>query len=185
MGMPAAAPAQQPVAADPYSHPGYAPPPFIPPSAFVPPPQSGRSSGAVAFILGLFPGLGAVYNGEYNKALIHIVIFASIIFGLTSDLSDGVMVVLSLLLAGFVFYMAFDSMRTAQAKIAGIPSTDPLEHWSRGKPIGPMILIGLGALFLLNNFHFFDFFRIRLDRMWPLVMIGVGILMFRNRVGRH
>src|SRR5262249_15437181 len=30
----------------------------------------------LAFILGfLFPGLGAVYNGQYNKVLIHIVVF--------------------------------------------------------------------------------------------------------------
>src|ERR1700736_6315572 len=32
----------------------------------------------VALVLGFVPGLGAIYNGEYNKAIIHIVIFGAI-----------------------------------------------------------------------------------------------------------
>jgi len=140
------------------------------------------SNASVAFVLGLFPGLGAVYNGEYNKALIHIVVFASMIVGLNSDLGDGATTALALLLAGFVFYMAFDAMRTAQARGIGQTQVDPLENWSRERPIGPIILIGLGALFLLNNFSWFSFYRVQ--RLWPLVLIGAGILMFRNRLGR-
>src|SRR5277367_4273815 len=113
----------------------------------------------VAFVLGLFPGLGAVYNGEYNKALIHIVVFAAMIVGLNSDIGDGATTALGFLLAGFVFYMAFDAMRTARARLDGAPTPDPLESWSKNRPIGPMILIALGAFFLLKNFGFFDFFR--------------------------
>ena len=88
---------------------------------------------------------------------------------------------LGIFLGGFVFYCAFEAMRTAQAKLAGtaVPS-DPLESWSKERPIGPIILIGLGALLLLNNFRFFDF--IRLGRFWPLILIGVGFYMFRNRL---
>ncbi len=148
------------------------------------PAQAARapSSGApvVAFILGFFPGLGAVYNGEYNKALIHIVVFAAMIVGLNSDIGDGPSVALSLLLAGFIFYMAFDSMRTAKAKLAGEVPADPLESWSKNRPIGPIILIALGALFLLNNFEWFSFGRVL--RFWPLILIGVGLMMFRNRL---
>jgi hypothetical protein len=123
-----------------------------------------------------------VYTGEYNKALIHIVVFASMIVGLNSDLGDGATTALALLLAGFVIYMAFDAMRTAQARSIGQTQVDPLENWSRERPIGPIILIGLGALFLLNNFSWFSFYRVQ--RLWPLVLIGAGILMFRNRLGR-
>ena len=37
---------------------------------------------AVAFILGFaVPGLGAIYNEEYNKAMIHVLIFGGIIVG--------------------------------------------------------------------------------------------------------
>jgi len=170
----------------PGARPAQAPPPvagYAAPAGAVPPavPQKSVSSPGVAFILGFFPGLGAVYNGEYNKALIHIVVFATMIVGLSSDIGNGATVALSLLLAGFIFYMAFEAMRTAKAKNLGETPQDPLEDWSKNRPIGPIILIALGLLFLLNNFHVFDF--IQIGQFWPLVLIAVGILMFRKRLG--
>ena len=153
--------------------------PGVPPPA--PVPGRSTSSPGIAFVLGFFPGLGAVYNGEYNKALIHIVVFAAMIVGLSSDIGDAANTVLGLLLAGFIFYMAFDAMRTARAKNLGETPADPLESWSKDRPIGPIILIALGLLFLLNNFNWFPFYR--LGRLWPLILIGVGVLMFRNRLG--
>jgi Domain of unknown function (DUF5668) len=144
------------------------------------PPTRSAHNPAAAFALGLFPGLGAVYNGEYNKALIQVVVFAAIIVGLNSDLGDGPETALSLLLAGFVLYMGFDAMRTAKARNLGETSVDPLESWSKERPIGPMILIAMGALFLLNNFGVFSFFHIH--RLWPLILIAVGVLMFQNRI---
>jgi len=165
-----------------------APPPppgatyFAPASGIpVPAAQHSTSSPAVAFILGFFPGLGAVYNGEYNKALIHVVVFATMIVGLSSGMGDGPTTALALLLAGFLIYMAFDAMRTAKAKNMGETVADPLENWSKNRPVGPIILIGLGAIFLLANFHVFDFFNF--SRLWPLVLIAVGVLMFRKRLG--
>ena len=146
------------------------------------PPVPSKGNPGVAFLLGLIPGLGAIYNGEYNKALIHIVVFAAIIVGLSSDVGDGGEVALAFVLVGFVFYMAIDAMRTVKARNAGETVQDPLESWSKTRPIGPLLLIGLGGLFLLNNFGFFDFFRVR-QLFWPLVLIGVGVLMLRNRVG--
>jgi hypothetical protein len=142
------------------------------------------SSPTVAFFLGFIPGLGAIYNGEYNKALIHIVVFAALIVGLSSDPDGGAAVALSLLLGGFVFYMAIDAMRTARARLEGAPAPDPLENWSKNRPIGPMILIALGAFFLLKNFGFFDFFRVR-EFFWPVILIGAGLLMLRNRLGNQ
>lgn len=173
IGIPGAVPA---VASNPASPDTFAVPPL--PAT----PRIGGNPG-VAFFLGLFPGLGAVYNGEYNKALIHIVVFAAIIVGLSSDPGDGGALTLSLLLAGFVFYMAFDAMRTARAKSLGEPTADPLESWSKNRPVGPIILIALGALFLLNNFDWFPFHFIW--RLWPLILIGVGILLFRNRLSNR
>jgi hypothetical protein len=154
------------------------------PGTLPPPPPSARPGGSpgVAFVLGLFPGLGAVYNAEYNKALIHIVVFVAMIVGLNSDPGDAAETVLSLLLAGFILYMAFDAMRVAKARNLGETPADPLESWSKNRPVGPIILIGLGILFLLNNFNWLPFWRI--GRLWPLVLVGVGVLMFRNRLGR-
>ena len=145
-------------------------------------PRRGGSP-ALAFILGfLFPGLGAVYNGQYNKALIHIVVFATLVLGLSSDLDGGFKAALGILLAGFIFYVAFDSMHTAQAQRRGEVVADPLQSWSKGRPIGPIILIVAGVLFLLDNFDLLPFYRI--ERFWPLILIAVGVLMFRNRLGR-
>lgn len=135
----------------------------------------------VAFVLGfLFPGLGAVYNGQYSKALIHIVVFATFILGLSSDMDGGMKAVFGILLGGFIFYMAFDAMHTAQSKQRGETPVDPLESWSKERPIGPIILIVLGAIFLLHNFDWFPFYR--LVRFWPLILIIAGGLMFRNRL---
>ena len=135
----------------------------------------------VAFILGfLFPGLGAVYNGEYNKALIHIVVFATLVFGLSSNMDDPMKAVLGIMLAGFIFFMAFDAMRTAQAQQRGEVSVDPLQNWSKERPVGPIILIVAGAIFLLNNFDLLPFYRI--ERFWPLVLIAIGVLMLRNKL---
>jgi Domain of unknown function (DUF5668) len=186
VGIPAPSPAANP-AATPYtaapSPYASVPPPVARPGPPVPPPTHAGGSPSVAFLLGLFPGLGAVYNGEYNKALIHIVVFAAMIVGLSSDLGAGADTALGLLLSGFIFYMAFDAMRTAKAKALGETSVDPLETWSKDRPIGPIILIGLGVLFLLNNFSWFPFYKI--ERFWPLILIAVGVLMFRNRLGRR
>jgi len=135
----------------------------------------------VAFILGLIPGLGAIYNSEYNKALIHIMIFAGIILGLSSDFGQGLTPIFVLAVVVFPFYMAIDAMRVARARATGEQLSDPFEAWTKNRPIGPIILIGLGALFLLNNFGVFDFFRVR-QIFWPVVLIGVGFLMLRNRV---
>jgi hypothetical protein len=151
--------------------------------AFANAPRRGGSHPTAALLLGFVPGLGAIYNGEYNKALIHIVVFAALIVGLNSDLGDGPETAVALLLAGFIFYMALDSMRTAKAKITGEVVADPLESWSKDRPVGPIILIAMGGLFLLNNFGFFSFFQIH--RFWPVILIAVGVLMFRNRMGSH
>jgi len=154
--------------------------------AVPPPPAPPRLGGnpGVAFFLGLFPGLGAVYNGEYNKALIHIVVFAAMIVGLNGDMGDGADVALSFLLAGFVLYMAFDAMRIAKARRLGENPTDPLESLTKNRPVGPIILISLGVLFLLNNFDWFSFHRVgRL--LWPLILIGVGVMLFRSRLGNR
>ena len=187
MGVPSVTP--PPPAANPYAAPGYAPPAFVPPTASQTAVPPARPAGAIAFILGLFPGLGAVYNGEYNKALIHIVIFTALLVGLVSaadadDVSVGAVITMALLLAGFEFFMAFDAMRVSQAKGSGPVVSDPLTDFSKNLPLGPVVLIGVGALLLLSNFRVFEFFHLSLSRLWPLILIGAGVLMFRNRTGQ-
>jgi len=153
------------------------------PGAFISPgpPQRQSNAPVVAFLLGFIPGLGAIYNGEYNKAIIHVVVFGAIILGIASDLGEGIQGLLIFALVVSPFYMAIDAMRSAKARATGQPLADPFENWSGQKPLGPIILIGIGALFLLNNFGFFEFFRVR-QIFVPLLLIGVGFFMLKNRM---
>jgi Domain of unknown function (DUF5668)/B-box zinc finger len=147
----------------------------------VPPPTPGNGTPVLAFLLGLIPGLGAIYNGEYNKALLHIVIFAGIILGISLGLGDAVQALLICALVVFPFYMAIDAVRTLKARQSGVAYQDPLENWTRQRSFGPILLIGLGVLFLLKNFGFFDFFRFR-EIFFPLVLIGIGVWLLRSKI---
>lgn len=175
----------QPATVTPVWNAGQPAPPALPgmPPTLPAVPANPEGRAAVAFLLGLIPGLGAVYNGEYNKAIVHVLIFGGIIVGLTGVFGDNLTGFWVLALIGFVFYMAVDALRTARAKQTGQPVSDPFQTWAGNRAMGPILLIGAGALFLLNNFGFFDYFRVR-QIFWPLVLIGVGFLMLRNRVQR-
>jgi hypothetical protein len=71
---------------------------------------------ALAATLGFIPGLGAVYNGEYVKGLVHIAIFAGIIAILNSPTSDSLQAFFGIGLACFYFYMPIEAYRTAKLK---------------------------------------------------------------------
>jgi hypothetical protein len=47
--------------------------------------------------------------------------------------------------------------------------------------VGAIVLIGLGVLFLLNQFGWWQFHW--LGRMWPLILIGLGVWLFIRRFG--
>lgn len=174
---------EPPAASSPYSAP-YTAAPAAPvygsPGAL--PPAGRRNSPALAFILAfVFPGLGAIYNGQYNKGLIYIAILASLILGITTGLGEGIEPVLGIMMAGLYFYSAFEAMQTAQAMNRGETPSDPLESWSKDRPVIPIILIVLGSLLLLGRFGIWE--HLRLGQFWPLILIGAGLYMFRNRLG--
>jgi len=146
--------------------------------------RPGSASPVLAFILGFIPGLGAVYNGEYNKAIIHIVIFAGLIMGITGAFGEGLEGFWITGLVAFIFYMPIDALRTAKSRQTGEPLKDPIEMWSARQPLGPIILIGVGVLILLHNFGFFERFRIG-QFFWPGVLIGIGFVLLRKRMGEQ
>ena len=69
----------------------------------------------LAGLLGFIPGVGAMYNGQFVKALAHVLIFA--VFVSLSDKSF----VFGLLVAAWVFYQVFDAAQTAKARRDGLP----------------------------------------------------------------
>jgi len=152
--------------------------------ALPPASQPGATTGAhpgTALALGFIPGLGAVYNGEYVKALIHVAVFGGIIAALSSDLPGELDAFLGIALGCFYFYMPIEAYRTAKARQAGQPQPPDLVQSEGHKPIGAIILIGLGVLFLLANFHLLshDWF----SKAWPvgLILLGAWILMDRMK----
>jgi TM2 domain-containing membrane protein YozV len=90
----------------------------VPPYTAVPPQPvpTNEPSPALAAILGLIPGVGAMYNGQFAKGIAHLAIFAILI-----SLSDDVNGIFGLFAAGWVFYMAFEAYHTAIARRDGLP----------------------------------------------------------------
>lgn len=229
------------------------------PRPYVPPPMGGPSPGLAA-VLGAIPGVGAMYNGQFVKGLIHVAIFAVLVS------MANIYWVFGWFVAAWIFYQMFDAFHTAKARRDGDPLPDPLglnelSHailsggrpmqgpvppgsqqapsqappqsapnqatyqvppqgvpyqnpyqsspyggtyppppgaagpgfppippippmhpacWQRRAPVGAVILIGMGVLFLLGQFqwfswHFFQYF-------WPLLLIGLGVWMIVNRL---
>lgn len=150
-----------------------------------PAPSASTSSGhpGVALALGFIPGLGAVYNGEYVKALIHLIIFAGIIAALNTDLPSSYYAFLGIALGCFYFYMPIEAYRTAKARQLAEPLPPDLAQRQGRTPMGAIVLIVLGVLFLLANFGLLH--KEWLIKGWPigLIALGVWILMERMKGG--
>jgi hypothetical protein len=134
---------------------------------------AGGRSPAVATMLGFVPGLGAVYNGDYTKALVHVCMFIATVAILSNSNSDTVHVVFGLGLPAFILYMVVDANRTAKANLLAPSRPDSDALTFKARTIGPFVLIGIGVIFLLQNFHAFELDNL-IDRWWPLLLIGVG-----------
>ena len=146
------------------------------------PPAPGMGpSPLLAFFLGFLPGLGAFYNEQYGKGIIHLALFLLLfIMGVDGAVSGGAEAALWICISALWIYMPVDAYRTAKARLAGQRLDDPLENFSKGKPVGPFLIIGIGILLLLHNFDWFPWWRIQ--QFWPVLLIIVGLLMFRNRL---
>ena len=138
---------------------------------------------ALAATLGFIPGLGAVYNGEYVKALIQVLIFGGLIAGVSSDMSSGYIAFLSIALGCFYCYMPIDAYRVAKARRAGQADPGPLVEAKGARPIGAFLLILIGVLFLLSNFGLLqtDWF----EKAWPIGLIALGGWLIWDRTGRN
>ena len=168
----------------PVQNPAASGPAALPPAALPPPTPGIGPNPILAFFLGFLPGLGAFYNEQYGKGMIHLAVFLLLfITGVNGLDSGGAEAALWICIAALWVYMPIDALRTAQAKRAGQILSDPLDNFSKQRPIGPIILIAVGLLLLLNNFEWFQWYRV--TRFWPVILIAVGILMFRNRIDRR
>ncbi len=154
-------------------------------AAVPPPPVQNSASPGLAFILGLIPGVGAIYNGQYGKGLVHVIIVGLTISILDNGAARGFEPLLGMLLAAFFFYMAFEAYHTARRRQQGLAvdefsSLFPMHGGANRFPIAPVLLIVLGVVFLLNNL---DLFQVeRLIRFWPVLLIALGAYMLYSRL---
>jgi TM2 domain-containing membrane protein YozV len=100
---------------------GQVPPVHFPPS---------RPNPVLAGLLGFIPGVGAMYNGQFVKALAHVLIFA--VFVSLSDRST----IFGILVAAWVVYQAFDAYHTAKARLEGLPLPNPFGLNDLGARLG-------------------------------------------------
>lgn len=85
----------------------------------------------LAAILGLIPGVGAMYNEQYAKGIVHLVVFA-VLVSLASDVNG----LFGLFIAGWVCYMVIEAHQTARAKRDGTPLPNPFGLNDIGERLG-------------------------------------------------
>ncbi|KAA6463239.1 hypothetical protein DYQ86_07950 [Acidobacteria bacterium AB60] len=217
----------------------------------VPVTPGGAPNPGAAAVLGLIPGVGAMYNGQFFKGLIHVVIFA-VLISITEHYP-----IFGLFIAAWILYQSFEAFHTAKARRDGTPIPDPLglnevgnwlnlgakqpppgnfgmpgvppgpgapgpvsggapyqppyggayqqppyapyqpppgfdpamppippippippSPWRRKEPIGAVVLIGLGLMFLIGEWS-----HELLKYIWPVLLIGLGVWLIMRQMG--
>jgi TM2 domain-containing membrane protein YozV len=160
----------------------------------------GAPSPGLAAFLGFIPGVGAMYNGQFVKAFIHVVIVILLIVAARHYL------LFLLLIFAFEFYMIFEAHQTAKALQLGRPLPDPLgleqlfgiqenqarprstaassqataaQTPSEAQPLGraptsAVVLIVLGIIFLVGE-------KLGMDTVWPFFLIFLGLWLAYKR----
>ncbi len=212
---------------------------------FAAPPASGPNPSAAA-VLGLIPGVGAMYNGQFFKGFIHVIVFALLV-SITSAVHGNLDVFFGLMIPAWVLYQSFEAFHTAKAMRDGQPVPDPFGldevgnwlnlgmrarnpgqpgagqtpagqatgaaqvpyagqapgsyqapfqpppagfpdpnvpvpvYWRRKEPIGAIVLIALGILFLLAQLDIFHGQLLKFT--WPLFLIALGVWLIVRRLG--
>src|SRR6476661_1315450 len=141
-----------------------------------------KTSPVVATLLSFVPGLGAAYNGQTAKAIVHFAIFAS--FFQMAVLTQGVhFFVLGVL--GTWLFAAVDACRTAQLMRAGLSpdaEEDVIARRLYGNPFAwGTTLIIIGTLFLL---HTLLGVQLPIKEWLPVALVALGAYMLFDYLRR-
>lgn len=158
--LPAAAPAEHPAAA-----------------SSRPPVLDEAPSALLAFLLGIVPGLGAVYNGQYVKGLVHVLMFGSLLTVVVEGKVQELYGLLVPLMVFLILYQPFEAVRTARALQRGEPVSEfsgIVELIFGGAPsmAGSVAWIALGVVFLLHALGIWALADVL--PFWPLLVIAFG-----------
>jgi hypothetical protein len=165
-----------------------APPPGAPGSAGYPVYLHSDVSPGLAFFLGWIPGVGAIYNGQYAKGLVHAVVFGVLVSIVNSRAAQGLEPIFGILIAVWMFYMAFEAFHTARKRRNG----EPVDEYSslldlHGRkdqaPVAAIALIILGILLLAHTLDLLNFEYVA--RFWPVLLIAAGAYLLYGRLSSH
>jgi uncharacterized membrane protein YfcA len=132
----------------------------------------------------MIPGVGAIYNGQYAKGLVHAVVFGILCSIPGSRAANGLEPIFGMMCFAWWAYMVFEAYHTARKRRAG----EPVDEYSslidlRGGrdqvPVAAVALIILGVVLLLRTLDLFDFEAV--ERYWPVLLIALGVYLLYNR----
>ena len=142
-----------------------------------------RTSPFVATLLSFVPGLGAAYNGQTSKAIVHFAIFAS--FFQMAVLTQGMQFFVLGVLGTWLF-AAVDACRTAQLMRAGLAletEEDVIARRLYGNPFAwGVTLIIIGTIFLLQTLLGI---QLPVRQLLPVALVAVGAYMLFDYVRRR
>src|SRR6266571_9523144 len=142
-----------------------------------------RTSPFIATLLSFVPGLGAAYNGQTSKAIVHFAIFAS--FFQMAVVTDGTAFFV-LGVFGTWLFAAVDACRTAQLMRAGLApdaEEDAITRQLYGNPVAwGVTLLALGAVFLAHTLLGLQF---PARRTLPVALVVLGAYMLFDYLKRR
>jgi hypothetical protein len=160
----------------------------------------------LAAFAGVIPGVGACYNGQYQKGVLHVLMFPMLIGMIDAEDIFGFLVPV------YFLYLVLDAYKTAVARLRHEPLPDYLglrslfgsaeqpisaafgadltetrdaaaETTAARPPLAAVVLIVLGVVLLFGNLGWFP--RRSIGTFWPLVLVVIGIQQGRRRLRAH
>src|SRR5215831_16297498 len=135
-----------------------------------------------AFGLGMIPGVGALCNGEYLGAFVHLVIFWFFISTLANgpELSS-LQPIFVMFFVAFCFYMPIEAYHTAKRRLLeskGLLVPEVKNPKKEGLWMG-LVLTVMGVLLFMD--HIVHGFLEWVFKLWPVALIGFGSV----EIARH
>jgi len=140
-------------------------------------------SPSLAAFLSIFPGIGAIYNGNLLKGITYMILFAVLIV-LTNNADEPDSVVFGLMIAGFYIFQIIDSYNEAGKINDNILSNEsPAESKKDLSLFSAIVVLLIGIVFQMANFDLLTYRQV--TRLWPLVLIAFGIKIVFNYFKRE
>lgn len=130
-------------------------------------------SPSLAAFLSIFPGVGAIYNGNFLKGVTYMLLFAVLII-LTGNAHEPDSVVFGLMIAGFYIFQIIDSYNEARRINQNILSEEnPAGSKEDLSLFTAIVVLLVGIVFQMANFDLLTYRQV--TRLWPLALIAFGI----------